>query len=285
MILRHLRYTVPDGYTTNLVRYPIATLVYLPFILSSSWRKQIGRFWIVALLPTVVNVIGQTFFAIAPYYMGAGVMSFLVRVSVIWSLLLAFWLFPEERRLARSLLFWIGVAAATVGFLLMWLGKPSMPITVAGVLIVFLCSVFWALYDVTVRYTMGRLHPLIVFGVIGNYTSVGLIAICPLGEPSSVLHLDTFSLALLIASAYIGITIAHGLYYVALQRLGVAISAMGLLLTPFVSILGAAIFLHERFSGLQWLGGIGLTTGAMLALWSRYRMPRLPEPAPEPAID
>lgn len=279
VMLRYLalgRY-VPDGYTTNLVRYPIATMLYLPLVIAAARRGGLGRFWVAALLPASVNIVGQTFFGIAPYYMPAGMMSFLVRVSVVWSILGAFWLFPDERRLVRSTLFWLGGALALGGFVLMsWFSGAAGEITVGGVVIILLCSVFWGLYDITVRYTMRKLDPLVVFGVIGNYSSVGLILLAPMGEPSSLLRLSPWHAVLLVVSAFIGITAAHGMYYVAIQRLGVAVSALTLMLTPFISLVGSSLFLGEHFSPVQWICGIMLIAGATLALWSRQRMLREP---------
>jgi drug/metabolite transporter (DMT)-like permease len=284
VMLRYLTAHIPDGFTTNLVRYPIATLAYVPLLIVLVRQSPggLGRFWIAALLPAGVNVVGQTLFAVAPYHLEAGTMSFLLRLSTVWSVLGAFWLFRDERPLARSGLFWLGAATAIAGFVVMSLvGLTGFAVTVAGITIVFACSIFWGLYDVTVRYTMRDLHPLVVFGVIGNYSSVALLLMAPLGDPRSVLELDRWNLALLIISAYIGIALAHGMYYVAIQRLGVAVSAITMMLMPFVSILGAAIYLGERFSTMQWIGGIMLIGGAALTLWSRERIRRAP-PVPAP---
>jgi len=79
---------------------------------------------------------------------------------------------------------------------------------------------------------------------------------------------------LLIGSAFVGIAAAHGMYYVAIQRLGVAVSALALMLTPFVSLLGSWFYLGEKFSALQWIGGLTLIAGAALAILSRQEMLR-----------
>ncbi len=276
-MLRYLTGFIPDGFTTNLVRYPLATVVYIPLLVLTARRGGLGRFWVAAIVPALVNIVGQTFFAIAPYYLEAGMMSFLARISVIWSVLGAFALFPDERRLARSPVFWTGAAFAVVGFIVMSVaGGAAGRVSLAGALIILACSMLWGLYDVTVRHTMGKINPLVVFGVIGNYSSIGLILLAPLGEPRSILHLRPAHMALLVVSAYIGITFAHGLYYVAIQRLGVAVSAITLMITPFISLLGSWLFLDERFTSLQWLGGGVLIAGATLALWSRQPHPGTP---------
>ncbi|MEP0844609.1 MAG: DMT family transporter [Phycisphaerae bacterium] len=288
VMLRHFAVAdlIPDGYTTNLVRYPVSTVLYIPLIAWAARRRGLGRFWYAALLPAAVNVIGQTFFAVAPYYMPAGTMSFLARVAIVWSILGAFVFFPDERRLARSPYFWAGAALSLGGFAIMaFAALGTGDITRAGMVIILLCGVFWGLYDVTVRYTMRDLHPLVVFGVIGNYTSLGLILLAPLGEPASVLRLPPAEAALLAASAFIGIAAAHGLYYVAIQRLGITVSAITLMLTPFLTLLAGHVFLHERLSGRQRVGGLILIAGATLALWSRQRLSRRPPAMVDPNPD
>lgn len=269
---------VADGFTTNLVRYPVSTIVYIPIMIAAHRRGlRLGSFWKWAILPAAVNVVGQTMFAIAPYLMPAGLMSFLLRLSTIWSVLLALVLFRDERMLARSVRFWTAAVLSMVGFLLMAIiGNKDMTVSVGAIVMIFMCSIFWGLYDVTVRMTMGKLPPLVVFGVIGNYTSIGLVALGPIGEPSSLANLSWPLWLLLIVSAYIGIGAAHGAYYFALQRLGVAISSITLLLSPFVTIIGSALILHEEFTWVQWVGGVVLIVGAALALWTRFAQRRVP---------
>ena len=85
-------------------------------------------------------------------------------------------------------------------------------------------------------------------------------------------------MTLLIASSVLGVAIAHGLFYVALQRIGVAISSLVLMSAPVITVLGSAVVLGERFTLGQWIGGLLLIAGASLALWSqRHDAP--PHPA------
>src|SRR5688500_8484752 len=169
IMLRHLTHYVPDGFTTNLIRYPVATIAYLPLVIVYARRRSLGNFWMMALIPASVNIVGQTLFAVAPYHLEAGMMAFLFRLSTVFSILGAFWLFPDERRLARNWRFWVGAALATVGFLMMSLLNHDASITRTGILIALACSFFWGMYDISVRYTMNKLPPLVVFGVIGNF--------------------------------------------------------------------------------------------------------------------
>ena len=138
-----------------------------------------------------------------------------------------------------------------------------------GLVIMLFCGICYGLYGVTVRYVMGRLNPLFVFAVVGTYTSIGLIAMAPLGEPSVLLHLPVKPWIVMLVSAITGISLAHGMYYAAVQRVGAAISTLMLSVTPFVTICGSTLLLGERFSSMQWLGGTILVLGAGVAMQAR----------------
>jgi len=278
---------VPDGYTANLIRYPLAALAYLPWLIIGIRRGSLRGFWLPALLPSSVNVVGQTLWGIAPYHIAPGLQTFLFRLSTVWGILGAFCLFRDERKLARSSWFWIGSALALIGFAAMSLPglKAGSDVGLTGIIIMFFCGVCYGAYGVTVRYVMRNLDPLVVFSVISLYTSLGLIALAPLGQPASVLHLTPLPLAILILSSVLGIAIAHGLYYIAVQRIGVAITSLALATTPFIALVGSQLLFGERFSTGQWAGGLILLAGSSAALRSQHHPPISPSAArmPEPS--
>ncbi len=278
-MLKYLTAYVPDGFTTNAVRYPLGSVIYLPLLYAAARRKRLGAIWLTALLPTSVNLLAQTLWAIAPYHLDVGVVAFLVRLCVVWGILAAFCLFPDERRLARLPRFWAGVALAIAGFLVMAFdaGVLSSRVGLVGIVIMFFCSIGYGLYGVMVRYVMRDMNPLVVFSVVGGYTSIGVLLLAPLGEPSSLVRLDGTRLAILGLSALIGISTAHVLYYIAVQRIGVAISSLTLSVTPFLSTIIAVVFLGEQFSRGARIGGILLTAGAVLALRSQQHLAAAPE--------
>ena len=289
VMLKYLADCIPDGYTTNLLRYPLAAVVYLPWLIVGFRRGQLRGLWPVVLIPTAINLVGQTLWATAPYYVTPGMQAFLLRLATLWGILGAFWLFPDERQLAHSVRFWVGGALALAGFTVMSaIGlKGEGDISTTGIVIMFFCIVAYGLYGVTVRHAMGKRHPLVVFSVISVLTSIGLIAMAPLGEPSSLLDLPPLPWAILVLSALMGVAIAHGLYYIAVQRIGVAITSFTLAATPFVSIIGSSLVFGERFSAGQWVGGMVLLAGSTLALWSQQKLPvsRPDKPPPRDPVE
>lgn len=202
-------------------------------------------------------------------------MAFLFRLSTVFGVLGAFCVFRDERSLARSWRFWVGSAMAAAGFVAMaWVGLTAGGggVTATGVVMMLVCTLFYGLYGVTVRYTMKDLHPLVAFSVISLYTSVALIAMAPMGEPAKLLNLSPFLWGILLLSGLLGVAAAHGLYYIAVQRIGVAVTALTLMATPFVTFAGAAWVFDERFSVGQWIGGAVLVAGSIVALLSQQHM-------------
>jgi drug/metabolite transporter (DMT)-like permease len=266
---------VDDGFTTNLVRYPLASLLYIPFLIAGIRRGVDRRFWRLALIPAAINILGQTLWAWSPYYLEAGMLSFLVRICVLWSIVGAFWLFRDERPLARSPLFWIGAALSIGGFVAMSLsgsiGGDSKN-TLVGIVIILFTGMFWGLYGVAVRYVIRDYHPLFVFSVIGGYTSIAIILMAPLGRPSDLLTLKPGDLAILILSSIMGIAMAHGLYYAAIQRIGLTIPSITMMSAPFISLVGSAWILGERFNPGQCAGGIVLIAGIITAMRAQMRL-------------
>lgn len=273
VLLKYLTRDIPDGFTTNAVRYPLATLLYLPWLIRGFKQPGLRRFWIAALVPALVNLVAQTLWAWVPYYMDAGLLSFLFQLWTVIGVLAAFWLLPDERWLARSRQFWAGALLAFGGFVLLSIiGLQSNGrTTVLGVVLLGVCTVTYGLYGVTVRQVMGRLNPLMVFGVISLYTSIGVLAVAPLGDSGALLELSARGWGVLVVSAAVGIGIAHGLYYIAVQRLGVVITSVTLVGVPLVTIAASHSLFGETFTPAMWGAGAVLLAGAILALWSRQQ--------------
>jgi drug/metabolite transporter (DMT)-like permease len=69
-----------------------------------------------------------------------------------------------------------------------------------------------------------------------------------------------------LLSSWLGIALAHGLYYIAVQRIGAAIGSIMLTTAPLISLLGSHVMFGEEFTVLQWIGGLVLLGGAILAV-------------------
>lgn len=287
LVLRYLaiKNIVPDGWTTNAVRYPVSTLLYIPWLIPAIRDPSLRRLWWLALIPTIPNVAGQTCWAWAPYYIDPGLTSFIVRLSVVWAIIGAIIVFPDERRLLRSRRFWIGLAMNVGGFLAIvaYSHNLSSGATRIGVLISLACSVLWAMYVIGVRNAIGQSNPLTAFAVVSLYSSIAFVALAPLGRPLSLLQMSPANWALLLFSAATGIAAAHGMYYMAVQRLGAMIPSTVNTIAPFLTAAASSFCFAEIITTEQWIGGIAAAVGSGLVIWSQRHM-TTPIPI-EPAVD
>ena len=228
VLLRYLTGTL-DAWTANGFRYPLAALLYWP-ILFVGWRTgnlnpQTFRRCIV---PSFFAFGGQVLWALAPYYLPASAIGFFMRFSLVFALVGAMALFPDERRLLSLPAFYGGLILLAGGFILMSLSKVQLDaeVTTAGIGIILLCGVFFGFYGVSVRFFLRGVHPLIGFGIVSHYVSVGtLVAMFAFGNYSQLLDVSTTDWGIIVASSVLGIALGHYFLYSAVSRLGAAVTS------------------------------------------------------------
>lgn len=233
--------------------------------------------WRDALVPAVVNIIGQAGFGICPYFVLASTLGFVTRLSFLFTIMFGFACLAEERRLAGKPAFWVGATVSLFGVLLMFLekllegGRDSL----FGLALIVATAVAWGGYSVSVRLYMARYPVRQSFGVISLYTSAALVLLMILfGRRGDLAKIDAFLWANLMGSALVGIAFGHVLYYRGIHRLGPVVSSGIMLGTPFVTYLGAALFLGERLSGTELFGGLLVVAGGALLVAARAQIER-----------
>ena len=268
---RHL-----DAWTVNGIRYSTATLLLLVFVITLRRKSpEYRRVWRAAFWPAVVNLCGQVIWAMIPYHSDASVFGFGIRSTFLFTILFGMVMLPKERPMGRIPLFWIGTIVSIAGLFVMYgasLGK-STGTTITGVILIVVTSVFWGLYLVFVKRFLSEFPARLSFGVICIYTSVGLIILMLLkGNLVALKMLSPQNWGLLVLSGVVGIAIAHMLLYRAIGVLGPIVVSGAHLSSPFLTWLGATIFLGEHMTRAQVSGGLVLITGVLLLVMARARL-------------
>ena len=283
-----LKWFVPsiDAWTANGWRYGVSALFWLP-VLTLAWRR--GRLpraiFAAALVPALLNAVGQSAFGWCPYFLDPGFFTFVFRVQIVFVALGAFALFPAERPTLRSPRFWLGAALVGIGSVgLVYFSEKglSAPAKAAGIAIALASSALFAGYGLAIRRYMHGFPAVYAFGVVCQYTAV-LVVIAMLvlgrdvnpdrlaaGEPmhhgAAVLAFTPFQWFMLVLSAMIGIALSHVSYYAAIQRLGVSVSMGIVQLQPVLTSLASMALFGERLTGGQWASGVLGVAGAILIL-------------------
>jgi drug/metabolite transporter (DMT)-like permease len=282
-----------DPWTVNGVRYSVGALFWLPFLLaldrrtSGAGAASEGRgVWRDAIVPAIVNVIGQAGFGIGPYFVPASTMGFVLRLSFLFTIVFGFTVIAEERLLARRPAFWLGMALSIAGVGVMFVEEARGGVgSIQGLMIIISTAVAWGAYSVAVRFYMPHYSARQSFGVISLYSSAALVLLMLLfGRVGSLTEIDAGLWGALMLSALIGIAFGHVLYYRGIHELGPVVASGMSLATPFVTYVAAAVLLGERLSRTQWLGGLLVVVGGALLVVARAQINTV-APRPSPDID
>lgn len=274
-----------DAWTANGWRYGISALIWLPPLLLGWYRKNLpAGLWRAALVPCLWNIPAQALFALAPYYIEPGLMTFSLRFQIVFLAVGAAMLFPAERRVIRSpgfiagILLVLGGTMATILLEPEGLGKGSL----LGVTIAIGAGLLYACYALAVRKYMMGINPLTAFAAVNQITGVGLIALMLVFGHDvkseawdggiSALSLGSSKFGLLALSAVIGIGLGHTFYFLSIKRLGLAVSTAVVQLQPVTVSIASFFIFGERLTNLQWGTGMLAICGAGVVLWAQQRL-------------
>ncbi len=272
LIIRYLAGYI-DTWTQNALRYATAFVVWAPFLLARLLQGQVCKtIWAKALLPTALNLLQQILFTSSYYYIEPAFGSLLAKTSLLWIMLFAILVFPDERRLLGNGFFQAGVPlciAGAAGVMILQRGFSTAG-TAFGMVLALACALSWGAYTVSARYFLRDFDSRTAFAVVAVYTTAALVALAlAFGHPLAAARMPARGWAGIVASGFLGIALGHVLYFVAIRRIGATISALFLLVTPLGVYAVSAGAFGETLSGAQWVSGLVLLVGAGLVLWSQ----------------
>lgn len=299
LFLRHFRDQI-DGWTANGWRYGFSALLWLPLLVFAMHRGTMPRgLWRAALWPSLFNTAAQVCFGLAPYYVEPGLMTFSLRLQIVFVTFGAAMLFPAERTVIRKPGFLAGIAMVVVGTMLtVWLKPGGLGSgTALGVALSIASGLLYAGYALSVRATMHGMPPLLAFSAVSQYTAALMLVLMVVfardvttKEHSmglGLLQMAPGQLIMLLLSAVIGIGIGHTAYFKSIQALGLAVSAGVVQLQPItVSIVAPFLFPHdEHLTGAQWATGLLAVGGAATMLLTQHLASRKKAIAPIDEFD
>jgi drug/metabolite transporter (DMT)-like permease len=267
-----------DAWTQNALRYSVACLIWLPFLVATQYRGQLkAATWRRALIPWIPNVLMQTTWAMCFYYAGPALIVLLTKTNILWIAGLSTLLFVDERALVKSPRFWLGLVLSMAGVAGVILARSDLASgsTTLGILVALATGLFGGLYTISVRIAFPRTDSRLGFSVVAVYTAPALwISALFLGDLSRILQLGFYPWLSILLSGGMAIAVGHVLFYEAIRRLGATIPALVILAQPFTVLLGSHLLFHENMSLSQVLFGILLLAGAGCAILAQRDLGR-----------
>lgn len=268
-----------DLWTQNLLRYSAACIFWLPMLLFFIRTNRIEhKVWRKAIRPAVANIIMQSLWAAAFYYINPAFMILLIKSSIIWIAGFSLIFFPDERPLVKSKRFWSGMALSVVGVVGVMLYKEDFTTskTLTGIVITLAAAFGWAVYTITAKIAFKDIDSRIGFSVTSIYTVAGLFVLAMIfGEPGESLNMGIKPWAYVVISGMLAMACSHVLYYAAMKRIGATIPSLVLLSTPFTVLASSSVIFGESLNAFQWLFGMVLLAGSALALWAQGHVKRV----------
>ncbi len=267
-----------DSWTQNLLRYSVACLFWLPFFLFSVSAKRLDtRVWRRAIVPGAANVVMQSLFACAYYYIGPAFMALLMKSSIIGIAGFSLIFFPKERTLVKSKRFWSGLMLSVVGVAGVLYYKEDFAAirTLTGIIIALMTAFMWAVYTISARIAFKDIDSRHGFSVLSIYTVGGLFVLAFLfGRVGDCVKMGPWQWACVVISGATSIALSHTLYYAAMRRIGATIPGLVLLAQPFIVLAISYFVFGESLNVFQLLFGVVLLTGSGIAIWAQEHLKR-----------
>jgi drug/metabolite transporter (DMT)-like permease len=265
-----------DSWTQNLLRYSVACLFWLPFLVLSVRTKRLdSRVWSRALVPAVANILMQSLYAAAFYYIGPAFMVLQMKTNIIWIAGFSFIFFSDERALVKSKHFWIGLILSIVGVIGVMYNKVDLAQgrIITGVIVTQAAAFTWGVYTISVKVAFRNIDSRSGFSVTSIYTVAGLAVFALLfGNVQKATQIGAWQWACIVISGITAIAFAHTLYYAAIRRIGATIPALVILAQPFIVLAISHVIFRESMNIFQLLFGIILLTGSALAVWAQQNL-------------
>ena len=212
LFLRHYADLI-DFWTSNGWRYGFSALLWLPVLLIAAFRNRLPNgLMLAAIIPSIVNALGQVCFTAAHYYIDPGLLTFGLRTQLLFVAVGAWIMFPQERAIIRRPGYLIGAALLIAGMSAVILLSPappnefttelaehaeiarsevssSQPIPFRGFrefrgesgsktigIVLALCSgLLFACYGLSVRKFMHGVNSVLAFAAICQYTALAMV--------------------------------------------------------------------------------------------------------------
>lgn len=275
-----------DAWTSNGWRYTLAALTWLPFLLIARKRgKWPAGLMKKAIIPAGINAIAQSMFTSAFYLIDPTLLVIALRFQIVAVAIGAAIMFAGERRVIRTPMFLVGATLATLGIIgvlvlkLVEKGAGDSTHLVAGVLLAMASGAGFGGYALAVRKCMRGISSPLAFAAISQYTCLVMLVMMVTLSPTRGMAVPSLSgglLLILLISTYTGIAGTHVLYYIAIQRIGVAVSTAVLQLQPLGVGIIAYFALGEVLTIPQWACGLVAIAGASMTIWVQHTMREKP---------
>lgn len=260
-----LREFSPLGF--NGLRLILASLMLILVLLVSKegFSHVRSNFWKLCILGIVGNTIFQLLFIHGLNWTTASSTSIVMAMTPVFVALLSISIKQERLHWAA----WMGIFVSFIGFYLVITKQAGTFyfswLNLRGDLMIFLGNILWAVYTVFSKPLLEKISPLKLTAMTMAF---GAVFYLPFAAKDIIeiqwVELSFQAWAALIFSALFVLVISYVIWYASVKRVGNSKTAIYGNFTPIFTVLFAYIFLSEKITFLQAVGGLIILMGVYL---------------------
>lgn len=256
--------TFPPVMITSFRIFTAGLVVCLILLFQKQFRKMTKREWLYTGLGGLFGMVGhQTLLALGLHHTTASNATLILALVPLTTSVFAM-VFLHDRLTFFRLL---GIVFGITGVVFIILaGSGAVSGIGIGSIFVFAAMFSQSSSFIFIDKATRTLNPKQATAVMLTLGSMLMFVISLFLNPSAVTHLDEGTLgvwAVFIGSAVIASGLGQMMYNVAIRNLGAGQTSIFMNLTPFFSLVGAAVFLGESISLQQMFGFVFIIAGVI----------------------
>ena len=248
-----------------LMRFCIAYLMM--WVIKPQWRRSSLRDELVFLS---LGLFGGTVYfwlenTALTYTLASNVSIIIAAVPILTSLLAHF--FTKDEKLHKNVIFGFFIAILGV-ILVVFNGAVILKLNPLGDLLTLGAALCWAVYSVLLKRSLLQFDNIYLTRKILFYsilTALPLVLVSNDPFPSVSMLCTPTILGNLLFLGVLGSGVCYLTWNAATKTLGIVTTNLYLYLNPFITLIGAAIFLHERITAMGVIGALVILVGVFVS--------------------
>jgi len=258
-----------DPITQNFYRYFSSSLLLTSLSLTSGEIRRLTGHLRKLVIPASFVFLYQTLLVYGIYMTDATTASILMKLNVVFTSILAFLLFRDERAIITARSYLLGALLAftgAAGIVTDAGGSPQLTINTGAALVVS-ASLFWACYVTSIKFLVSDVPPLPLSAATFTLSSAMFLPLMTAaGNPAAPLQTTPEVNLLLILSGILCVGVGNWLNYIAIKSLGAAIPSTLQMTTPLLTGVFSVILTGEEITAPTLLFGGMLLAGSTLII-------------------
>jgi len=252
----------------NFFRYSSATLI-LVVISRLNLRISFSKQCILEVLIAAVLVFLFQVLAVTGLYMTTStIASILLKLNVVFTSILAYIFFEEERKIISSKTFIFGVILASIGVIGFSIKDihSSIVLDIGAVLTAF-SSLVWSLYTIVVKRLVVRNDPLVMTTIVYSIASILFLPLAFTEDLVGQIIGAPFEIIIILTiSGILSVGIGNWMNFIAIKDVGVSLPAVLQLLVPILVGVFSYLILCEEISLRTVVFGFMVILGCLLTI-------------------